>query len=331
MHSALLLLPPGGALPGLREMIKRTGIGRTVLEEVLHEAEKNRYLERRPRSGYYRSTTWETTDADLAILLDNSNGQLNLVGAFPQKASYVSRIVLRLQELSQINKKRFFITGDINALPPDIPLFIVGANSDELSAQTQKCSLRAVAVSGHTNCDLQVIPPRERNVCCGLDYLYKLGHRRIGLLFNQQSDFPQFGDHRNEHLFEYYKFMAEHGVKVYAHFLIRYPGEDEIISQLTAALRHEIRPDALLVPSVWLDTVYRVLSEEKLLLPWHISVLGIGTPAEKSKLKPTPTMVFDDPKCVADQAWDLMFSDIEKAYIKQEPQVCAGGSVIRRS
>ena len=120
VYSALLLLPPGGALPGLREMIKRTGIGRTVLEEVLREAEKNHYLERRPRSGYYRSAAQLDSDLDLGILLDNSNGQLDLVGAFPQQASYVSRMVLRLQELSELHGKRVFVTENTDSLsePP---------------------------------------------------------------------------------------------------------------------------------------------------------------------------------------------------------------------
>ena len=264
VHSALLLLPPGGALPGLREMIKLTGIGRTILEKVLQEAEKNNYLERRSRSGYYRSSKQNSSNANLAILLDNSNGQLNLVGAYPQKASYVSRIAMHLQELSQINDMRVFITEDVNSLVSDIPLFIVGATSENLWVQAQKRSLRTVAVSGRTRCGLRVIPQRELNVRCGLDYLYKLGHRRIGMLFNSQSD-PQYPeDDQNGYLFEYYKFMAEHGVKVYPHFLIRYPGENEIVGQLKLALHHAIRPDALLVPAVWLETVYRVLAEEKL-------------------------------------------------------------------
>ncbi|MBO5923013.1 MAG: LacI family DNA-binding transcriptional regulator, partial [Lentisphaeria bacterium] len=319
VRSALLLLPPGGALPGLREMVKLTGIGRTILERVLAEAEANNYIQRRPRSGYYRAEPDNCRSAELAVLLDNSNGQLNLVGALPQKASYISRIVLRLQELAVENRKNLFITDDPEVLPPDMPLFLAGAVSRDLLHRVQKKSLRVVAISGTRSCELQVMPPKEKNVRSALEYLHKLGHKRMGLFFNRNSDDGDRYD-ANGYLFEYYKFMAEQGIKVYPHFLLALDSEKEITEQLLAALRHEVRPDSLIVPYCWLPTVYRVFEDEKVLVPWHISILATGTPADEIYSKYSPATLWDHPQSVADKAWELMFSGNSRAFIRLEPQ-----------
>ena len=330
VRSALLLLPPGGALPGLREMVKLTGIGRTILERVLAEAEANNYIRRRPRSGYYRTEPDNCTSAELAILLDNSNGQLDPVGSSPQKASYISRVILRLQELAAENRKNLFITDDPEELPPDVPLFLAGAVSRDLLPQVQKKSLRAVAISGSRSSALQVMPPKERNVRSGLEYLHKLGHKRIALFFNRIGEESDEYDN-NGYLFEYYKFMAEHGIKSYPHFLLALGSEDEIVEQLLAALRHELKPDSLIVPYCWLPTVYRVLEEEKVLVPWHISILATGTPADEIYSKYSPATLWDHPQSVADKAWELMFSENSRAFIRLEPQIIPGKSIQRRN
>ena len=330
VRSALLLLPPGGALPGLREMVKLTGIGRTILERVLAEAEANNYIRRRARSGYYRTEPDNCTSAELAILLDNSNGQLDLVGSSPQKASYISRVILRLQELAAEHRKNLFITGNPKELPKDIPIFLAGVVNRDLLYLAEKKSVRMVAISGIRNCALQVMPPKERLVRSGLEYLHKLGHKQMGLFFNCNSEDADSVD-GNGYLFEYYKFMAEHGIKSHRHFLLALGSEDKIVEQLLAALRHEVKPDSLIVPYCWLPTVYRVLEEEKVLVPWHISILATGTPADEIYSKYSPATLWDHPQSVADKAWELMFSETSRAFIRLEPQIIPGKSVQRRN
>lgn len=330
IHSILLLLPPGGALPGLREMVRRTGIGRTILEKVLAEAVAGGYLQRRPRSGYYRGFENSMDQADLAILLDNSNGQLDLVGKSPQRASYISRVVLHLQKLSEINRKKLLITENIDDLPANTPCFAVGTVSKSLILELSKLPARQVVISGDCPGELQVLPPKEKNVRSGLDYLYRMGHQRMGMLYFCAAD-PDKNAHRNPYLFEYYKFMAEHGLKSYPHFLIAFPDEAKIAAQLTGALHHEVRMDSLIVPTCWIETVYRILKQEKMSVPWNISILALGTPGDDMGGKNSLTMLVDQPEKVAEQAWDLMYSDQTEDVIQLTPEIIPGKSVRRRN
>ena len=107
--------------------------------------------------------------------------------------------------------------------------------------------------------------------------------------------------------------------------------EKEITEQLLAALRHEVRPDSLIVPYCWLPTVYRVFEDEKVLVPWHISILATGTPADEIYSKYSPATLWDHPQSVADKAWELMFSGNSRAFIRLEPQIIPGKSVLRRN
>ena len=125
--------------------------------------------------------------------------------------------------------------------------------------------------------------------------------------------------------------MAEHGIKSHRHFLLALGSEDKIAEQLLAALRHEVKPDSLIVPYCWLPTVYRVLEEEKVLVPWHISILATGTPADEIYSKYSPATLWDHPQSVADKAWELMFSETSRAFIRLEPQIIPGKSVQRRN
>ena len=53
-----------------------------------------------------------------------------------------------------------------------------------------------------------------------------------------------------------------------------------------------------------------VLRQEKLLIPWHISVLSIGHPPEDFQGEPYPAVLADNPVKLADRAWEVMFSDL---------------------
>jgi DNA-binding LacI/PurR family transcriptional regulator len=161
---------------------------------------------------------------------------------------------------------------------------------------------RTVVISGSGG-KLWIKPQRSGNTTVGLEYLYKLGHRKIGFFYHAAEK------NINTHLFAYYKFMAERGVKVYEHWLFEYSNDCDITEKFRAALRHNIRPDSVLVPACWLPTVYEVLRQEKLLIPWHISILSIGQPPEDFCGEPYPAVLADNPVKLADRAWEVMFSD----------------------
>ena len=158
-----------------------------------------------------------------------------------------------------------------------------------------------------------------------MEYLYNLGHRKIGFFYHTPEKII------NPHLFAYYKFMAERGVKVYDHWLLEYGNNSDMAEKFRAALRHTVRPDSVLVPACWLPTVYEVLRQEKLLIPWHISVLSIGHPPEDFQGEPYPAVLADNPVKLADRAWELMFSDWTVHQEDLAVEISNASSIMRRN
>ena len=72
LRNYLMNLAPGSRLPGLREMIALSGVGRSILEKALLDAERDYLLVRRERSGFYRSYP-PSDKVDVVIAVDNSN------------------------------------------------------------------------------------------------------------------------------------------------------------------------------------------------------------------------------------------------------------------
>jgi hypothetical protein len=299
LRNYLMNLAPGSRLPGIREMTALSGVGRSILEKALLDAELDYLLVRRDRSGFFRSCP-PPGKADVVIAVDNSNNQLEPVGSC-RVPSYAARVATQLLNLASADGLKSHFTSDLENLPPDVPVFLLMPTASDVVKRIES-QARTVVISGCGG-KLWVKPPHSGNTAAGVEYLYNLGHRKIGFFYHTPEKII------NPHLFAYYKFMAERGVKVYDHWLLEYGNNSDMAEKFRAALRHNIRPDSVLVPACWLPTVYEVLRQEKLLIPWHISILSIGQPPEDFCGEPYPAVLADNPIKLADRAWEVMFSD----------------------
>ena len=299
LRNYLMNLAPGSRLPGIREMTALSGVGRSILEKSLRDAELDYLLVRRERSGFYRSYP-PADNVDAVIAVDNSNDQLEPVGSC-RVPSYAARVAMQLLNLASVDGLKSHFTSDLENLPPDVPVFLLMPTASDVVKRIES-QARTVVISGCGG-KLWVTPPHSGNTAAGLEYLYNLGHRKIGFFYHTPEKSP------SSHLFAYYKFMAERGVKVYDHWLFEYENDSDMAEKIRFALRHEVRPDSILVPACWLPTVYEVIRQEKLLIPWHISILSVGQPPEDFCGEPYPAVLADNPIKLADRAWEVMFSD----------------------
>lgn len=324
LRNYLMTLQPGSRLPGIREMMRLSGVGRTVLEKALHQAEKENLLIRKERVGFFRSAL-PATAVDVIVAADNSNLQLDPVGSC-RTPSYAARIAMQLLELSAANDLQSCFVTDLEQLPPGIRRFVICPDRRDVIERIEQ-NARTVVISGCGG-KLWVKPPGSSNIAGGLEYLYNLGHRKIGFFYRTPSKMP------GTYLFAYYKFMAEHGVKVFEHFLIDYtPDADDdktIAVKFRAALREQPRIDSAVVPACWLPTVYEVLRQEKLLIPWHISILSLGHPPEDTLLEPSPAVLADNPVKLSERAWEIMFSDAEEIQEQLPVEISGSSSIMRR-
>ena len=302
LRHRLLLLPGGGALPGLRTMCAQSGVGRKIMEQTLLEAEKEGLLFRKARSGFYRKESSSGEKIDFFICVDNTLNHLAPVGTngIP---SMIARTCLNLQALARkkgLNCGFYTNFDEMPRLP--LPLFFLAPrNRDELNIAENIYS-RVVTISG-TPGKLACMPPVELATKAGLEYLEALGHRAVGYLYFQD---PRPGV-RDRHLFEYYRFMAEHGFKVDPCYTVPYPDEKSVESGIRRMFKCSRPPTAIFAQTVWLPTVYRVLKELKLNIPWQVSVLGLGETDFVERLSPFPAIVNESARLTAEKAWELMF------------------------
>jgi DNA-binding LacI/PurR family transcriptional regulator len=229
---------------------------------------------------------------------------------------------MQLLNLASAAGLKGYFTDDLENLPADVPVFLLMPTGSE-SVKRIENQARTVVISGCGG-KLWIRPPHSGNTAAGLEYLYNLGHRKIGFFYHTPEKII------NPHLFAYYKFMAERGVKVYDHWLLEYGNNSDMAEKFRAALRHTVRPDSVLVPACWLPTVYEVLRQEKLLIPWHISVLSIGHPPEDFQGEPYPAVLADNPVKLADRAWKVMFSDLTSYQEELAVEITNTSSIIRR-
>ena len=169
-------------------------------------------------------------------------------------------------------------------------------------------------------------PPYEDATRAGLEHLADLGHRAVGYLYFRHAD-PGV---RDRHLFEYYRFMAEHGFKVEPYYTVPYPDEAAVESGIRRMFDSPRPPTAVFAQTVWLPTVYRVLKELQLNIPWQVSVLGLGETAFAERLHPFPAFVNESAALMAEKAWELMFESRAETAVATPPLDIFEGASLRR-
>ena len=318
----LLSLPGGGALPGLRTMMAECGAGRKALEKAIAEAEAGGLLRRKARSGFFRCDPLPDAKPDFLIYMGNASQLLAPVGP-GGSPDFFPGIVLHLQETGRKEGLKSWFTTRFDELPRiAAPLFLLGVEDPALLRRAESEYPRTVAISGRPG-KLWVKPVYEDATRAGLEYLASLGHKAVGYTYYRHPD-PRV---RDRHLFEYYRFMAEHGYKVEPSFLVAFPGDEEVESGIERMFRAPRPPSALFAQSIWLPTVYRILKKLKVNIPWQVSVLGLGTPVLGEKLSPSPSLVNESAALMAEKGWELMYNSTATEEVVTPPlQVLEGAS-----
>ena len=325
LRHRLLLLPEGGALPGLRTMCVQCGLGRKIMEQALLEAENEGLLLRKARSGFYRKETLPGEKIDLLIYVDNDYKHLDPVGT-AGIPSMIARICLNLQTLARKNGLNCSLYTSFDELPKlPLPLFLIAAKDRTIVDKAESFYSRTVTVSGQPG-KISCMPPFELATRAGLEYLANLGHRAVGYLYFRHSK----PGGRDRHLFEYYRFMAEHGFKVEPCDTVPYPDEESVESGIREMFACSRPPTAIFAQTVWLPTVYRVLKELKLNIPWQVSVLGLGETEFVERLQPFPAFVNESAVTVAEKAWELMFDSTAESAAVTPPLEIFNGASLRR-
>jgi len=310
-------LAVGESLPPLRELQRRVGTGRMRLERVLREFEQRGDIERRARSGIYKTEpTAPVTPAHSMIELivcdassDAHHGpwfSAAVVSALAEQAGGQG-LGLRFRQFPRMSPladyQRLAERTDLKAA------VLHGPHMPDLAGLFEERGIATVSIYP------RVIQRHGTTIQCHedhlvrdqLEHLFALGHRRIGY-FDLHG--PEHEEGMIPFLFRrdaYHRRMAERGIRVAPHWVQPADGDPQNIHRaLSAMFDADPAPSAVVVTDSQLPSVYRFFERRGLRIGHDVSVMGTDDLSEAMQVHPHATTVRNPRREIAARAFDLL-------------------------
>ncbi|MBE6380931.1 MAG: GntR family transcriptional regulator [Lentisphaerae bacterium] len=307
LEDMIARLSPGERLPGLRELMQRSQLGRIRLKRVLDEMVALHRLELRDRSGFYRLQ--EPPQNQIAFIYFSNAPLIETKQSFPGGIVYALRQEAEKQQLQlKIINAVNMSSGKLSDLLRRQHVktaFIMGgvdANLTSLLAgQLPQCISLLPHHTARVGNELRDSPDMTQ---IQLKYLFQCNYRRIGYIHNVDEDWNR-SPVQLQRLLDYYRIMAEHGLKVEPEWVF-YCGYtwEHFNNHMHKMMRLNKLPDALIVPGSALKYIYRFCSNNGIAIGRELAVIGCDDTAPE--LTPRATSVTNTPFEIGKQAWQLL-------------------------
>ena len=310
LQNMLLPLPAGTRLPGIRELMKKTGAGQLVVCHVLRDMQKEGLIRIEPYQGIFRAELPERSDEIRLLhwsLVSVQSGFVNsLFRTFEKQAVEAGRRIT-FENAGQRSKED--ITDEL--VGQGISRCILcGSQSAEFSRYLDR----------HMKVCLEIFPrhvesvmPELRNspdmTVMQLNYLMRLGYRKIGYMHYGGSNMSQYPVQMMR-LLDYYRLMAEHHLYVNPDWVFHCSDRYENLETgLMRMLDSDPRPEAVIVPGGALKHLYPLCRKHKIRIGRDLAVFSQDETNEK--FSPEPTAVTNNPVEIARTFWQ-MFQALER-------------------
>ena len=161
----------------------------------------------------------------------------------------------------------------------------------------------------------------EKTIDMAVDYLYKLGHRKISLINNASSASSQV------YLYGFQKAMWERGLPLHPNWHIILDGSlpTKKSEQLVQSVRSlQTAPTAMIVgPTHYSFDVYRAAKQLGLRIPEDLSIIGLGSGFALEELNPPLTVIAQDLEKIADNAAQALLKKIINGPDAENDIACA--------
>lgn len=293
LNKVLAATPIGEKLPSLRTLIRESLSSRAAIEHFLRLYEKHGILKRIKRVGILRTPNDGKVNFDVVAChnggyLEGMNREfltevVKNVILFGEKQKYTIRVhsVSINDSVEQYCK--------IAALTDSSGFVLLRPNMTELInlfKQTNKPVVVVFPEGVFSQID-QVITATS-TVTMQMKHLIAQGHKHI---LYMREEYPDY--HAMTLMFrrlEYFRFMAQHGLKSYPHWCSSYPsnGIEEALQQ---TFSRQPTPTALIVYDMDVEAVYQFLTKRNLVIGKDISVLATDGMAMLRDFSPPVTTV----------------------------------------
>ena len=309
---------PGSRLPGMRELIQNTGIGRIRLERILKEFEDRNLIEVRQRSGRYCKAVNTVPLIGFVHFshLPVVESHHNFIGG----VVYYLRIAASAEgkELITINASDLTADALLKILKERniSQLFTFGTPDASLINLLRKHIPFTVSLLPHYSEALGgELRDSPAMTDMQLKYLFQSGYRRIGYIHNVEENWSR-SPVQLQRLMDYYRIMAEHGFKIEPDWVF-YCGYnwEHFNSHMYKLMRSARKVEALIVPGSALKYIYKYCANNGITIGKELAVMGCDDIAPD--LHPRATTVTNAPREIAEQSWQVML-DYCSGIVKSE-------------
>jgi len=303
--NALLPLPDGGKLPSIRTIMEKTGAGRLTVDHALDSLRKGGLIRIEPWSGIYR------------IGEEGQRNEIRLIHFLKRSletGSFVGSLFRKLQERAKESGRRIVVENAGSRTPEEMVR--------ELTAQDVSCCI----VSGSIQPDfalrlkqdiplcLELLPRHGEAIVPSLrdspdmtviqmNYLFKLGYRRIGYLHYGGDDMYHYPI-QTHRLMDYYRLMAENGLKIDPDWVFYCSEHYENLPEgMDRILHSDPPPEALITPGGALPSLYSWCRKNHIRIGRDLAVFSYDD--VNGNLKPQATTVTNNPQEIAETFWEM--------------------------
>ena len=332
VEEIIMRTAPGARLPGMREMIAQSGIGRIRLERALAAFEQKGLIAVQNRSGRYR-----LPDQDVSPILFMHFSQFPIM-----ENDFLGGIASTVRKAAAANGQDMVI---LNA---------ADMSMNELAALLQRRRIRQCFILGSDDVQLirmvrSLVPytvsllPRHTAklgselrdspdmTSMQMKYLFQANCRRIGYIHNVEEDWSR-SPVQLHRLLDYYRIMAEHGLKIEPEWVF-YCGYnwEHFKNCMYNLLKSPRRVEALIVPGCALKHLYKFCANNGITIGKELAVMGCDDIAPD--LRPRATTVTNTPREIGEQAWQVMQSTLQQieTYEFTRLQIITGETVRHRN
>ena len=314
----IFITPPGGRLPGIRQMIKAVGAGRIRLEKALRQFELENAIIVKPQSGRYRSAE-PLTAAPLVFI------HFCDYPVVESKTSFTGGAVRFLREKASENGQQLEIINaseisseNLYTLLRNLKVqqaFVWGADDIRLLEDMKKFVPYVVSILPRypekTVSELRDSPDMTT---VQLEYLFRCSFRRVAYIHNA-IDWVKTPV-QLQRLMDYYRIMAENGIKIEPEWVFFCAYNREMFNRSMHRLLRSAQPaEAVIVPGSSLKLIYEFCANNGIVIGRELAVMCSDD--TEPDLTPRATTVTNSPRETGIAAWKIMQSTMQGNLCRQ--------------
>lgn len=311
LQNTLLPVPHGGRLPSIRAIMEKTGAGRLTVEHALEKLKGEGLIRVEPWRGIYRvKRRKQTREIRLIHFQKSTAGNSDFIGKlFRELTRRAERSGFRITIENAGNRAPEKIAGEL-AVQGVRGCILMGAPQPEFPRILKReVPLCLELLPRHTGSEVPSLRDSPEMTVIQISYLLKLGYRRIGYLHYGGLDMQLYPVHVLR-LLDYYRLMAENGLRVHPDWVVRCSEKCEnLASGMDRAMAADPPPEVIITSGGTLRRLY----------PWcRRHGIRIGTDLAvfccddiNGGLKPEATTVTNNPESIAETFWE-MFQEAER-------------------